>query len=218
MGDELADAKMESAKSNATMTAQKSNYEIQVAELNSKINEMEEESLIDSGRARIAGTRTKMELAWQKERESQKKLINGLNTMSRDLKSTLLEVEKEKERDRLESKRKIEKMKSAFDEEHDDTKKQITDLQYDLLELRDAHAKLRTTNEKLRRDKDKSVDDVRFTSKSRSEYGEEKKISRLIADMDEFLQVAPKFLGSDILIKEERNGRPSSRMKDDEKS
>ena len=33
---------------------------------------------------------------------------------------------------------------------------QITDLQYDLLELRDAHAKLRTTNEKLRRDKEKT--------------------------------------------------------------
>ena len=48
--------------------------------------------MIDSGRARIAGTRTKMELAWQKERESQKKLINELNTMSRDLKSTLVEV------------------------------------------------------------------------------------------------------------------------------
>merc|ERR1712013_829021 len=48
--------------------------------------------------------------------------------------------------------------------------------------------------------------------------GVQKKISRLISDMDEFLQVAPKFLGSDILIKEERNGRPSSRMKDDEKS
>ena len=39
---------------------------------------------------RIAGTRTKMELAWQKERDSQKKLINELNTMARDLKSTLL--------------------------------------------------------------------------------------------------------------------------------
>ena len=46
-------------------------------------------------------------------------------------------------------------MKSAFEEEQEDTKKQITDLQYDLLELRDAHAKLRTTNEKLRRDKEK---------------------------------------------------------------
>ena len=77
-----------------------------------------------------------------------------------------MQVEKEKERDRLDSKRKIEAMKRAFDEEQDDTKKQITDLQYDLLELRDAHAKLRTTNEKLRRDKDKSVDDVRLAVSS----------------------------------------------------
>jgi len=216
--DEMAEAKMEAAKAHANMTAQKSNYEIQVADLNSKINEIEEETLIESGRARIAGTRTKMELAWQKERESQKKLINELNTMSRDLKATLLEVEKEKEHNRLDSKRKIEAMKRAFDEEQEDTKKQITDLQYDLLELRDAHAKLRTTNEKLRRDKDKSVDDVRFASKSRSEYGEEKKFQRLIADMDEFINVIPKFLGDDILTKEERNGRPSASVKDDEKS
>jgi mitofilin len=43
-----------------------------------------------------------------------------------------------------------------FCETQDDTKKQITDLQYDLLELRDAHAKLRTTNDKLRRDKERS--------------------------------------------------------------
>jgi len=207
---------MEAAKAQASMMSQKSNYEIQVAELNSKINEMEEESLIDSGRARIAGTRTKMELAWQKERESQKKLINELNTMSRDLKSTLLEVEKEKERDRLDSKRKIEAMKRAFEEEQDDTKKQITDLQYDLLELRDAHAKLRTTNEKLRRDKDRSVDDVRAQGKTRSEYGEEKKVQRLISDMDEFLSVLPKFLGSDILEKDDKSAR-SSRL-DNEKS
>ena len=45
---------------------------------------------------------------------------------------------------------------NAFEDEGDDTKKQITDLQYDLLELRDAHAKLRTTNEKLKREKEKS--------------------------------------------------------------
>ena len=164
--DELADSKMESAKAQANMMAQKSNYEIQVAELGSKINELEEESLIDSGRARIAGTRTKMELAWQKERESQKKLINELNTMNRDLKTTLLDIEKEKERERLDSKRKVEAMKRAFEDEHEDTKKQITDLQYDLLELRDAHAKLRTTNEKLRRDQGKTTEDVRSVSVS----------------------------------------------------
>ena len=65
------------------------------------------------------------------------------------------QVEKERDRERLESKRKIDGMKAAFSDENDDTKKQITDLQYDLLELRDAHAKLRTTNEKLRREKEK---------------------------------------------------------------
>merc|ERR1711990_983167 len=217
--DELADAKMEAAKANANSTALKSNYEIQLSEQNSKINEMEEEALIDSGRARIAGTRTKMELAWQKERESQKKLINELNTMSRDLKSTLLEVEKEKGKSWLDSKRKIEAMKRAFDEEQDDTKKQITDLQYDLLELRDAHAKLRTTNEKLRRDKEKGDVDIRSVSrKSRSETGEARKISRLITDMDDFMTVVPKLLGSDIMVREERNGKLSSSHRDDEKS
>merc|ERR1712020_117384 len=124
--DELADSKLQCSKVNASSSAQKNNYEIRVAELNSKINELEEESLIESGRARIAGTRTKMELAWQKERESQKKLINELNTMARDLKATLLEVEKERDRERLEAKRKLQGMKGAFDEEQDDTKKQIT--------------------------------------------------------------------------------------------
>merc|ERR1712025_629139 len=126
-----------------------------------------------------------------------------------------LEIEKEKERERLDSKRKVEAMKRALEDEHGDTKKQITDLQYDLLELRDAHAKLRTTNEKLRRDQGKS-DDVRSVSrKSRSETGEARKISRLITDMDDFLQVVPKLLGSDIMTKEERNGRS---VRDDEKS
>merc|ERR1739848_251682 len=58
--DELGDAKLQCSKVNASSMAQKSNYEIAIAELNSKINELEEESLIESGRARIAGTRTKM--------------------------------------------------------------------------------------------------------------------------------------------------------------
>merc|ERR1719350_2300168 len=202
--DELADAKMESAKAGANATALKSNYEIQLAEQNSKINEMEEEALIDSGRARIAGTRTKMELAWQKERESQKKLINELNTMSRDLKSTLVEVEKERDRERLESKRKIDGMKLAFNDENDDTKKQITDLQYDLLELRDAHAKLRTTNEKLRREKEKSANErdeykIMVKERSRGEQGEDKKVGRLLLDMGEFLSEIPKLVGDDIM-------------------
>ena len=36
--------------------------------------------------------------------------------------------------------------------------------------------------------------------------------------MDEFLGVLPKFLGNDILVKEQSNGRASTKIKDDEKS
>ena len=55
--------------------------------------------------------------------------------MFRDLKATLLEVEKERDRELLESKRKINGMKSAFTDEQDDTKKQITDLQVGSIQL-----------------------------------------------------------------------------------
>ena len=39
-------------------------------------------------------------------------------------------------------------------------------------------------------------------SKSRAEYGVEKQTMRLLRDMEEFLAVAPKFLGQDIMDKE----------------
>ncbi len=157
--DEVAEAKLEASRVNADTLAEKTNFEIQIAELRSKINQLEEEALIESGRARIAGSRTKMELAWQKERESQKKLIAELNTMARDLKATLFEVEKERDRHKAEARRKMDSVKASFDSEQQDMRKQINDLQYDLLELRDAHAKLRATNEKLRREREKQERD-----------------------------------------------------------
>jgi len=44
------------------------------------------------GRSRITGTRTRLELAWQKEREEQQRLIQETSTLARDLRHTLLEV------------------------------------------------------------------------------------------------------------------------------
>lgn len=44
------------------------------------------------GRSRITGTRTRLELAWQKEREEQQRLIQESSTLARDLRQTLLEV------------------------------------------------------------------------------------------------------------------------------
>lgn len=44
------------------------------------------------GRSRITGTKTRLELAWQKEREEQQRLIQESSTLARDLRQTLLEV------------------------------------------------------------------------------------------------------------------------------
>ena len=44
------------------------------------------------GRSRITGTRTRLELAWQKERDEQQRIIQETSTLARDLRQTLLEV------------------------------------------------------------------------------------------------------------------------------
>jgi hypothetical protein len=61
----------------------------------------------------------------------------------------------------------------------------LLQLQCDLLELRDAHAKLRTTNEKLRREKErneKEREELRQTAsgKRRAEQEEDRRINILL--------------------------------------
>jgi MICOS complex subunit MIC60 len=69
-------------------------------------------------------------------------------------------------------------------------------MQYDLLELRDAHAKLRTTNEKFRRERerhDKDRDEQRHTQnvKKRQDADEERKVNALLEQVEEFMRLAP---------------------------
>lgn len=54
--------------------------------------QLEEERLLARGRTKIPGLKVRMELAWQKEREEQQKLLQETATLARDLQQTLLEV------------------------------------------------------------------------------------------------------------------------------
>lgn len=120
--------------------------------------QLEEERLLSgSGRVRGASVvgRTKLELAWQKEREEQQRRLKEATTLARDLKTTLLEIEREKDRERMEAKRRFEQLKTSLEEEQTDMRRKVDTSQNDLLELRDAHAKLRTANEKLRKDRER---------------------------------------------------------------
>lgn len=65
-------------------------------------------------------------------------------------------------------------------------------LQCDLLELRDAHAKLRTTNEKLRREKERWDKESRTLQRSRMKNEEdERKIHLMVENVDMLLRLLP---------------------------
>ncbi|XKL63242.1 hypothetical protein PGB90_005606 [Kerria lacca] len=154
MDDELSEARIESSRLKAELVSEKSAWDIKLSEMTSRINELEEERLLHSGRTKTAGLKTRMELSWQKEREEQNRLLQETSTLARDLRQTLFEVERERDKERFEMKRRIEQTKKNAEEEQEEMKNKLHELQRDLLELRDAHAKLRTTNEKLRREKE----------------------------------------------------------------
>lgn len=156
--------------------------------MTSKLNEYEEDRLLGSGRTKIPGVKTKLELSWQKEREEQQRLLQETSTLARDLRQTLFEVERERDKERLESKRKLDQLKKANEEELEEGRKKISELQCDLLELRDAHAKLRTANEKLRRERERHEKEL---VKRRLEQDGEQKVGMLLQTVDELVKIAP---------------------------
>lgn len=126
--DELCESRLESSKLKSELVSEKTATEIKLSELQSRINEYEEERLLGSGRTKIPGMKTKLELSWQKEREDQKRLLQETSTLARDLRQTLLEVERERDKERLENRRRIEQLERNNEEDLDEGRKKIAEL------------------------------------------------------------------------------------------
>ncbi|XP_050541898.1 GRIP and coiled-coil domain-containing protein 2-like isoform X2 [Daktulosphaira vitifoliae] len=155
MEEQLSEARLECSRLKTELVTEKSSWEITKSEMTSRLNKLEEERLLNSGRTKLQGLKAKMELAWQKEREDQQRLLQETSTLARDLRQTLYEVERERDKERLETKRRIEHLTKSMDADQQENRKKVNEIQCDLMDLRDAHAKLRTINEKLRKEKDK---------------------------------------------------------------
>lgn len=201
MEDELSEARLECSRLKTELVSERSNWEVKLSEFHSRVNELEEEKVLNSGRTKIVGLRTRIELAWQKEREEQQRLLQETATLARDLRQTLFEVERERDKERLEAKRKQDQIKKTSEEEQEENKRKLMELQCDLLELRDAHAKLRTTNEKLRREKEryeKEREEMRYVinDKKRTQHDDDRKINTIVEQMDNLKQVAPELFFS----------------------
>ncbi|KAG7162848.1 SOGA3-like [Homarus americanus] len=197
--DKLADARLENTKLRNGAIDQKTNFEIQLCDLQTKLNEYEEDRLLVGGSRRVPGLRTRLELNWQKEREEQQRLIQETATLAKDLR----QVERERDLERLEAKRKIDQLKMTVGQETTDTKTKVQELQRDLLELREAHAKLRQINEKLRREKDRTEVEReamrdKFLGTSREHLNQQAKMERLTDEMRKVKDLAPLVLGEAI--------------------
>lgn len=207
--DELCESRLLASKLNTELVSEKSSAEVRLAEMQSRLNEYEEERLLSSGRARVAGLATRMELAWHKERDEQQRLLQETSTLARDLRQTLFELEREREKERLDMKRRIDQLKRTTEEETEEAKKKVTELQCDLLELRDAHAKLRTTNEKLRRDKerhdrDRDQNKLLVASLKRAQQEDDRVIAQLLETIDDLMKQSPDLFRVEIPVKPEK--------------
>ncbi|XP_029160723.1 kinesin-like protein KIF15 isoform X1 [Nylanderia fulva] len=196
MEDELSETRLEASRLKAELVSEKSGSHVKVSELQSRINELEEERLLTSGRSKIPGLKVRMELAWQKEREEHQRLLQETATLARDLRQTLFEIERERNKERLENKRRQDQLKKVFDEEKEENKKKLLELQCDLLELRDAHAKLRTSNEKMRREKERHEKERHelkevILNKCKLEQTELRNINILMQQVQDLLQLFP---------------------------
>ncbi|XP_053677295.1 myosin-2 heavy chain [Anopheles nili] len=189
--DELSEARLEVSKVRTELVSERSASDIKISEMQSKINELEEEKIMGSGKSKVPGTKTRLELSWQKEREELQRLVQETSTLARDLRQTLFEVERERDKDKLESKRKVDQIKKTTEEEIEEGRRKVTELQSDLLELRDAHAKLRTANEKLRRDRDRYERERLDATRKRLEAEGDRRIGMLLQTVDELVKLAP---------------------------
>lgn len=219
MEDELSESRLETSKLKTELVSERSTWEIKLSEMQSRLNEvtssttlnfsikrksifqLEEEKVLSSGRTKIAGIKTRMELAWHKEREEQQRLLQETATLARDLRQTLFEVERERDKERLETKRKQDQLKKSLEEDQEESKRKIIELQCDLLELRDAHAKLRTTNEKLRREKERHEKEreefkTLVSGRKRIEQEDDRRVTAIIEQIEYLSQIAPELTGT----------------------
>ena len=91
-------------------------------------------------------------------------------------------------------------------------------LQCDLLELRDAHAKLRTSNEKMRREKERherereELRDV-IGNKRRLEQAEARNVNILLQQVDDLMRLFPELKTDQGKIPENYTPTPPRRIK-----
>ncbi|OTF83213.1 hypothetical protein BLA29_001731, partial [Euroglyphus maynei] len=132
---------------------EKSTWQIQLAEYKTKINQMEERILLETRGSTRNYARTKMELAWEKERQENLRLLQDTQKFIQELRDKLVGTESIREKERDEARRQLLELKTNMDKEHVETQQKIAELQFDLLALKEVQARLKSQNERYKRER-----------------------------------------------------------------
>lgn len=132
---------------------ERSSWQIQIAEYKTQMNQLEERILLESRGTTRNYARTKMEIAWDKERQENQRLLQETQRFIQELRDKLVGTESLREKEREEARKQLLELKSGMDKEHVGTQQKIAELHFDLLALKEAHARLKSQNERLRRER-----------------------------------------------------------------
>ncbi|GIY18962.1 uncharacterized protein CDAR_412251, partial [Caerostris darwini] len=153
--EQLDDAQLENKNLKLQIETDKNGFEIQIAELKSKINQLEEQKLLESTRGQNRNiAKTRLELTWEKERGELQHLLSETQKMVSDLKDRVQKVETEREKEKQAMRKQMLDMRSSTEKDHQDSRRKMTELHSSLLEIRESHAKLRGLYDRMKKERE----------------------------------------------------------------
>ncbi|XP_064480884.1 trichohyalin-like [Ornithodoros turicata] len=136
------------------LEADRGSAEIQLSNLKSKLNQYEEKNILDASRGTAkAYAKTRLELAWEKERNDLQRVLGESQTTIKDLREKLIATENERDAEREALNRNIQELRKRLDQ--DDVCRDVIELQTELEEKKDAYERLKTQHDRLRRERDR---------------------------------------------------------------
>ncbi|CAN7998725.1 unnamed protein product [Ixodes hexagonus] len=159
--NQLEESLTDNRKLRIQLDADKSSWEIQLSNLKSKLNQYEERNLLEASRGSTKlYAKTRLELAWEKERADLQKVLSDTQASLTDLRQRFLKAETDRETERENANKTIQELRRKLEGGQDDVSKDIleasaTTLHAELEQLKDAHGRLKTQFERVRREKER---------------------------------------------------------------
>ncbi|GFU08878.1 uncharacterized protein NPIL_696571, partial [Nephila pilipes] len=153
--EQLDDAQLENKNLKLQIDTDKNGFEIQIAELKSKINQLEEQKLLESTRGQTRNiAKTRLELTWEKERTDLQNLLSESQKMVSELKGKVEQTETQRQKEKQAMRKQMLDMRSATEKDHQDSRRKMSELHSSLLEIRENHAKLRGLYDRMKKERE----------------------------------------------------------------